>query len=74
MAGCASRPKEYLKYDTVPTVTPYHTNDMANSVYRLGYSFGYQDFMASHAERKTRIMLDPPTAEREGYLAGVAAA
>jgi hypothetical protein len=72
--GCASRPKEYLKYDDVPKITPYHTDEVAEAVYRMGFAFGYNDFMASHAKRKTRLGLDPPQAERDGYLAGVAAA
>jgi len=74
VASCASRPQGYLKYEDVPTVTPYHTNEIANSVYRLGYSFGYEDFMATHAKRQRQMTSDPAEAERDGYLAGVAAA
>jgi len=74
VVGCASRPQSYLKYEDVPTVTPYHTNEVAEAVYRTGYAFGYEDFMASHAKQKTRLPEDPPQAERDGYLAGVAAA
>jgi hypothetical protein len=74
VAGCASRPQGYLNYEHVPTVTPYQTNEVANSVYRLGYSFGYEDFMAMHAKRQRQVISDPAEAERDGYLAGVAAA
>ena len=74
VVSCTSRPPRYQKDANVPKVTPYHTNEVANGVYRLGYSFGYEDFMAAHAKRRTRLMLDPGEAERDGYLAGVAAA
>jgi len=63
----------HLKYEDVMVLSP-STNEVVNGVYRIGYTFGYEDFMASHAREKTRLMLDPPEAERDGYLAGVAAA
>jgi hypothetical protein len=74
LAGCASRPRDYLKAEDVPSVTPHHTNDVANSVYRFGYVKGYDDFMACRSGRKWSLLMDPLEAERDGYLAGVAAA
>ena len=73
--GCASRPESYLKSEDVPTVTPYHTNEVVEGIYRFEYAVGYEDFMSLHAKQKTRLPMGvPPEAERAGYLAGVAAA
>jgi hypothetical protein len=72
--GCVSRPPDYVRGEDVPTSTPWHTNDVAYSVYQLGYVSGYDDFMARHAKQKGRMMAAPSQAERDGYLAGVAAA
>ncbi len=62
---------------TEPKSTPYGTNDVAfDSTYRIAHVLGYNDFMAGRGSQPDRYPLSggAARAERDGYLAGAAAA
>jgi hypothetical protein len=77
-AGCASQHhfSRFAFEDSklLPQMTPYDTNDVARSDYRLAYTFGYQDFLRAQGDRDLWIFNESQGAGRDGYLAGVAAA
>lgn len=57
-------------------VTPYDTNSMLRATYRIAHIMGYNDFVSRRgaALEKYPESGDAATAERDGYLAGIAAA
>ena len=77
ITGCASPRLSQFKFtseEQLPKVTPYDRDELARLTYLFAYTSGYKDFLK---ERGDEIYHPPGTvapAERDGYLAGVAAA
>ena len=78
ICGCASHHHfsrfRFENRKLLPQTTPYDTNAVARSDYRLAYTFGYQDFLRAQGDRDLWIFDEPQGPGRDGYLAGIAAA
>lgn len=75
--GCASsqrHPLALTSEEQVPTRTPFDSDGLARATYRMTYSLGYSDTIARLAEMKYFPTGSLASAERNGYVDGVAAA